>query len=78
MEAGEMVRGPYEAIRSLCEALEAEGIDPDQICDALLTTGLNAGAKLAGPEFVVAYLHKMISIFAAKAEHRAPPPQMTQ
>jgi hypothetical protein len=77
-DGGEMARDPYEAIRNLCKELEAEGADPDQICDALMTTGLNAGAKLAGPEFVACYLFRMAEIYAAKAEYRAPPPKMTQ
>jgi hypothetical protein len=73
-----MKSDPYEAVRNLCASLEAEGHSADIITDALLCTGLNAGNKLAGPEFVIAYLHKMIATFEAQAGKRAAPPTMTQ
>ena len=33
---------------------------------------------MSGPETVAAYLYRMADHYAAKAEHRAPPPKMTQ
>lgn len=69
---------PYEAVRNVCASLEAEGHSIDVITDALLTTGLNAGARLGGPDFVIAYLHRMISVFEAQSGRTTQPPTRTQ
>jgi hypothetical protein len=65
------MRDPYDAVRELAKELEAEGLEPGLIVDALLTVGLGAGARLGGPETVIDYLHRMIAHYEAGPQWRA-------
>jgi hypothetical protein len=58
--------------------LQADGVGPDRIVDALLTVGMNAGCRLGGDDHVIAYLHRMLSIFEARTKGQSRPPTTTQ
>jgi hypothetical protein len=65
---------PYAEFIALAKTLEAEGVDPDLIADAMLTVGLNGAHRMHGPAFVQDYLADMIGVFQKAKEQRTPPP----
>jgi hypothetical protein len=65
---------PYAELKLTAQRMEADGVSPDLVIDALLCVGLNAANRLHGPEFVIAHLHKLIEVFEEKARKQAPPP----
>jgi hypothetical protein len=75
-EWGEEARmiDPYAELKLTAQRMEADGVSPDLVIDALLCVGLNAANRLHGPEFVIAHLHKLIEVFEEKARKQAPPP----
>lgn len=72
------MRDPYETFKTTAAEMSAEGVSDDLICDALLCLGLNASCRIAGPEFTISYLHKMIAVFEAKVDGQTSPPIATQ
>jgi hypothetical protein len=73
-----MSTDPYAAFRNLAMNLQSDGVGPDRIVDAMLCVGMNAGRILGGEDHMIAYLHRMLSIFEARAKNQPRPPSSTQ
>jgi hypothetical protein len=69
---------PYQTLRDAAMALEAQGVGPDRIVDAMLTVGLNAGRILGGEDHMISYLHRMLTIFEVRTKRQPPPSCRTQ
>jgi hypothetical protein len=73
-----MSTDPYAAVKGLCMKMETDGVSPHRIIDALFCAALNAGRILGGDDHMVAFLHRMIAIFEAKAKSQPRPPSSVQ
>ena len=58
---------PYAELKLTAQRMEADGVSPDLVVDALLCVGLNAANRLHGLKFVITHLRKLIEVFEEKA-----------
>lgn len=57
-DAGDLDRA-HRAVKELAKTLEADGVDPENIVDALLVVGTNAAKRLWGAEPLISYFRKV-------------------
>jgi hypothetical protein len=51
----------HAAIRDLAASLYSDGVEPFEICDALVVTGLNASIRMMGREPAISFLKRVVA-----------------